>query len=196
MRTPIKDFLHSEIMPSESSMNAELIREMAESEMPFSETELSSMLSDHKAFIESGGANGYFEKMQVSGLPMNIYLGAASQGKQLMVSQKRISPNTNFQNVQLSFADFSGCICENVNFKGAYLDGSLLTDAFFANADFAGASLIGADFSRCDLRGVSFKNANLKNADFENANCESADFTGANISNATFKGTNLNQVLR
>ena len=192
----LAEFNASDVPPRESAMNAEMIRSLAENSPPFSEDQLQQMLTKHKQFIEGGGGGGRFEKLHVSGLPMNIYMGRSPEGKHFEVRMKQFTAKSTLQNAELSMADFSGSICEEVDFSGANLTGALLTDAFFAGANFEGAALEGVDFTGCDLRNVSFKGANLRNADFEIANCEGADFTDADIMGAVFPGCNLTGIKR
>lgn len=195
-RKYIEGFYQSEIPPRDSDMNASLIRSMAEGAAAFSADEIKSMLAEHAAFISSGGGGGRFERLQVAGMPMNMYWGKGSEGKQFEVRMKNFAPETDLSNAQATYADFAGCLAEEVNFAGAKLDHSLMTDAFLAGANFDGCSAVGVDFTGSDLTGASFVNADLRNADFEICNCTGVDFTGAIIDGALFKGTNLDGIRR
>lgn len=193
-RKYIEGFYQSEIPPRDSDMNADLIRSMAEGATPFTAEELKMMLEEHAAFINSGGGGGRFERLQVAGLPLNMYWGKNTAGKQFEVRMKQFSPDVSMEKAQLTYADFSGCLADEVNFQGATLDHSLMTDGFFAGANFDNVSAVGVDFTGSDLTGASFVNADLRNADFEIANCTGVDFTGANIQGAMFKGANLDGI--
>lgn len=195
-RKPIEGFYQSEIPPRDSDMNATLIRNMATGATPFTDEELKTMLAEHTEFINGGGSGGRFERLQVAGLPMNIYMGGVKVGKQFEVRMKNFAPDTNLKNAQLTYSDFAGALAEEVNFQGAKLDHSLMTDSFLAGANFDGASAVGVDFTGADLTGASFVGADLRNADFEICNCTGVDFTGANIEGALFKGTNLDGIRR
>ena len=195
-RKYIEGFYQSEIPPRDSDMNPVLIRSMAEGASPFTEEEIAALLAEHTAFINSGGGGSGFERLHIGGMPMNIYHGNGSAGKQLEVRMKHFAPDTNLEAAQMTYADFSGCLAEEVNFQKAVLDYSLLTEAFLAGANFDNCSAVGTDFTGADLTGASFVNADLRNADFEICNCTGVDFTGANIEGALFKGTTLDGIRR
>lgn len=196
-RKYIEGFYQSEIPPRDSDMDPTLIRSMASGATPFTEEQVKKMLEEHDKFIHTGGSGGRFERLQLSGIPMNIYMGRkGKEGKQLEVRMKHFSAETSLENAQLSYSDFAGAIAEEVNFQGAKLDHSLLTDSFLAGANFDNSSAVGADFTGADLTGASFANADLRNADFEICNCTGVDFTGANLEGALFKGTTLNGIRR
>lgn len=195
-RKYIEGFYQSEIPPRDSDMNPELIKNMATTAHPFTKDDLIAMIAQHADFIKSGGGGGRFERLQVAGLPLNMYWGKSSAGKQFEVRMKQFSPDVSMENVELTYADFAGCLAEDVNFQGAKLDHSLMTDAFLAGANFDNVSAVGVDFTGSDLTGASFVNADLRNADFEIANCTGVDFTGANIQGAMFKGANLDGIRR
>lgn len=197
MKRPyVEGFYQSEIPPRDSDMNPTLIRTMATNNTPLSQEQVQAMLKQHQTFLESGGAGGRFERLQMAGIPINIYRKTSSAGTQWDTKMKQLSPQVSLSKAQLSYADFAGCLAEEVNFEGANLDGSLLTDAFLAGANFDGISARGTDFTGADLTGASFVNADLRGADFEICNCTGADFTGANLEGALFKGTTLDGIRR
>lgn len=196
-RKYIEGFYQSEIPPRDSDMDATLIRSMASGANPYTEEEVNKMLEEHDKFIHSGGSGGRFERLQLSGIPMNIYMGGkGKEGKQFEVRMKHFSSEVSLENAQLTYSDFAGAIAEEVNFQGTKLDHSLLTDAFLAGANFDNCSAIGTDFTGADLTGASFVNADLRKADFEICNCTGVDFTGANLEGALFKGTTLDGIRR
>jgi uncharacterized protein YjbI with pentapeptide repeats len=157
---------------------------------------LQNALYEHREFLESGGGDGYFEGLEVAGLPLNVYMGSGSRGTQLVMRMKKFDAGTDLSHQNLAFSELSGMFGEGVNFRGANLDGSHMTYSFFAGADFSGASLVGADLTGCDLRGASFRDADLTDTDFEIADCEGADFTGAILFDTKFPGTNLTDIKR
>ncbi|BDS12235.1 pentapeptide repeat-containing protein [Aureispira anguillae] len=195
-RKYIEGFDQSDIPPRDSEMNSPLIRNMAMAAPAFTNTQIQEMLAAHAEFINDGGSAGRFERLQVAGLPMNIYIGGAQSGKQFEVRMKNFAPDTNLEQAQLTHSDFAGALAEEVNFQGAKLDHSLMTDSFLAGANFDEASAIGVDFTGADLTGASFVNTDLRNADFEICNCTGVDFSGANIEGASFKGCNLDGIRR
>ncbi|MFT5646267.1 MAG: hypothetical protein ACI976_000945 [Aureispira sp.] len=196
-RKYIEGFNQSEIPPRDSDMDAILIKSMALGSTPFTKDAIKKMLEEHANFINSGGGGGRFQRLHLSGIPMNIYIGGKEgKGKQLEVRMKHFSSEVSLENAALTYSDFAGVIAEEVDFQGAKLDHSLLTDAFLAGANFDNSSAVGADFTGADLTGASFVNADLRNADFEISNCTGVDFSGANLDGALFKGTTLNGVRR
>jgi uncharacterized protein YjbI with pentapeptide repeats len=196
-RKHIEGFYQSEMPPRDSDMDPTVIRSMAEGAIPFTKEEVKEMLDSHADFINSGGSGGRFERLHLSGIPMNIYMGKkGTKGQQLEVRMKHFSSEVSLENAQLTYSDFAGVIAEEVNFQGVKLDHSLLTDSFLAGANFDNSSAVGTDFTGADLTGASFVNADLRNADFEICNCTGVDFTGANLEGALFKGTALNGIRR
>ncbi len=195
-RKEIPGFKDSEIPPRSSNMNLELIRSMSENSDELLQETLKSMIIEHKDFISTGGASGKFERLEAAGMPMNIYMGSASRGEQFNANMKKIGKFADLSGADLTVSDFSGSLCEEVDFSKAKLNKSMFTDGFFNSANFEGAICHGTDFTNSDLRYANFKNADLRNADFEIANCEFADFTGAILDGASFKGANLENIKR
>jgi uncharacterized protein YjbI with pentapeptide repeats len=177
-------------------MDMVLIRSMSDSGDGLSGEDLQTALYEHREFLDSGGDGGYFEGLEVAGMPLNVYMGNGSRGTQLVMRMKKFNSGTDLSNQNLAYSELSGMFGEGVNFRGALLDGSHMTYSFFAGADFTGASLVGADLTGCDLRGASFRDADLTDTDFEIANCEGADFTGAILDDTKFPGTNLTDIKR
>ena len=193
-RKAIPGFYNSEMPPRDSNMDFELIRTMAEAAEDIPQETLNAMIAMHKEFVMSGGSNGKFERLEVAGMPMNIFMGNASGGTQMVV--KKVGKSSDLSGAELTCSDFSGSLCEEVNFSKATLDRAMFTEAFFKGANFEGASCRGTDFTNSDLRYANFRNADLHSADFEIANCEFADFTGAILDGASFKGANLENIKR
>lgn len=195
-RRAIPGFNQSEVPPRDTQMNTELIRSLALNSKPFSNAEIQDALNAHATFLNSGGAGGRFERLQVAGLPLNVYLSKGNAGAHLEWRHKQLARGSTVTNADFSFADLSGCMCEQVNFTASKFNGAMLTDGFFSGAIFENAVMQGADFTGSDLTNASFKNADLRNADFEIANCEGADFTGAKLEGARFPGANLKNIKR
>jgi hypothetical protein len=196
-RQGVPGFKDSEIPPRDSVMNHDLICGLASSGGAMPEDELQVLLEQHQAFLAGDGAGGSWERLHVSGIPMNLYYGSSSGGEQLKLAMKLIDSNcTQLKGANMAYADLAGALMEEVDLSGCTLDGSLLTDGFFAEANFENASLKAVDFTGSDLTNANFRGADLTNADFEIANCTGADFTGANLTGATFKGAELKNVKR
>ncbi len=177
-------------------MNVVLIRSLAQEIRPYGLNHIEQLLAKHTLFLGSSGSRGRFDCMQVAGMPMSIYKGAASKGKQWETHMKQFTASTDWSNCTISYADFAGCLAEEVNFKASILDFSLLRDAFLMAANFDNCSAEGTDLTGSDLTGASFINANLIYSNFEIANCIGADFWGALLEGACFKGTDLDGIRR
>lgn len=190
-RVHIKGFPNSEIPPRETKMDNVMIRSLAESEKPLDQKAMDKATKAHLLFLDSGGRGGYFKRLNVSGLSLNVYEKHSEDGKQLVMRSKSVKKGVSLAGKDLSYADFSGGIYEGVDFTGANLEGSILTNAFFSNAIFNKTNCTNVDFTDSDLRNVSFKEANLRKADFEIANCEGANFIDSDLTGATFPGANL-----
>ncbi len=195
-RKAILGFKDSEIPPRSSNMDLDLIRSMAEASDELLQEIIRSMIIEHKDFITTGGDTGQFEGLEAAGMPMNIFMGSASRGTQFDANMKKIGKLSDLSEANLTLSNFSGSLCEEVNFSKTILNKAMFTDAFFKDSNFEGSTCHGTDFTNSDLRYANFRNADLTNADFEIANCEFADFTGAKLDGASFKGTNLENIKR
>ena len=187
----VPGFKDSHLPPRANTMNRELIHSLAESNLPLSAEAVKETIAEHLIFLDTGGRGGQFTRLEVSGMPLNVYSETADAGTQLELRMKKLAMGTDLSNADLSNCDLSGVIAEGVNFSGAKMDGSILTDGFFRGANFDGVSLRDVDMTGADFRNASFKGADLKGADFEICDCEGADFRGAKIANALFTGANL-----
>ncbi len=129
---------------------------------------------------------------------------------------------SNFDRALLRACTFIGCKAQGVSFIGAnlgnarFVEGCVLDDAQFLEADLSRANLRGmslaraefrkavldhADFSECDLgqakfyqaiaRETKFEVADLRNAELMSANLMNASFARATIYGADFRGANL-----
>ena len=192
-----EDFPLSEVPRGETAMDPSLIKSLLQSGDALDGDELATAVADHERFVAGGGAGGTWQTLEVAGMPMCIYMGAASEdGTQLVMRLRRIPTGASLHGKNLSSADFSGCSCEGVSFRKAKLDGSVAIDSFFDGADFTDGSLRNVDFSRASLKGCSFRGADLQGADFENCELTGADFTGATLHGSRFPGANLEGVKR
>jgi hypothetical protein len=196
VRSYPSEFFKAEFPPRDNYMNVALIRSLAQGTRPYRLDHIEQLLAEHSLFLGSGGSGSRFDCMQVAGMPMNIYKGAASKGKQWETRMKHFAASTDLSNCTISYADFAGCLAEEVNFEASILDFSLLRDAFLMAANFDNCSAEGTDFTGSDLTGASFINANLSDSNFEIANRIGVDFRGALLEGACFKGTNLDGIRR
>lgn len=189
------DFRGADQPPRADSMNKELIRSMSLSSI-ISDEEMSGLIQEHALFLNTGGGNGRFEMLEAAGLPMNIYLGKSTEGKQLDINLKNISNCTVLKNAQLSVANMSGVYGERANFSGAIIERSMMTNSYYHQANFENANLTGVDLTGSDLREANFRNAILDGTDFEICDCSGADFTGAKMTNCSFLGAKIDGVKR
>jgi hypothetical protein len=186
-------FPHSE-EPSNRDMDADLVRDLADSADPMGAEAWSALVEAHARFLESGGTGGRWELLSVSGLPMCIYTGAEGRrGEQAVLRLKNIA-GIDARGAWLAWADLSGAYAKGADFSGANLSGSVLIDSWFEAASFEGARMHHVDLSGTRLQGANFRNADLKGADFECADCTGADFRGANLEGARFPGATLEAV--
>ena len=111
--------------------------------------------------------------------------GADLSGARLIRSNLRLAligleVPAKLQNVQASYA----------NFSGADLSTSDLGGGVFDHADFSGAIM-----NTAKLRGANFQEATLTDAHFDEADLSRADFTGADLSGVDFTGADLSDAI-
>lgn len=176
-------------------LDAGMMRNMAQSKPPLAAKEWKALLKKHKAFIDAGGGNGKWHVLEVSGLLLAALEGyKPDTGEQASLYLRQLPAGFDARKAQLPWMNGCGVFAEGVDFCGANLKSSVLSDSFLAGARFDAADLSGVDFSRADLRGASFKNATLAGADFEACDLTGADFTGARVEDARFPGAKLGGV--
>ncbi len=182
-------------VPSSRSMDRAMIESLAQSTPPLDKKAWKALVEEHRRFLQNGGAGGSWQLLSVSGLPLNMYVGAqASEGTQAVLRLKNIA-GTQAKKADLSYADLSGCYAKEANFTQADLTRSVATDAIFDGALFEGAKLQYTDFSGSRLGGANFRHADLTGADFECADLTGADFSGAILEGSRFPGATLNGVI-
>lgn len=84
----------------------------------------------------------------------------------------------------------SQAMVDQVNLRGAELEGANMSGLQLSYKDFAGAQADGASFLGSQLKDASFQGANLRGAclqgaDLAGANLRGADFTGADVAGVT-----------
>lgn len=197
VRDQLIDFPFSYQPGSERDMDLDFIETRVDDADEADEFGLMAMLEEHDKFLRSGGAGGSWTLLSVSGLPLNVYQGAAgSEGTQLVLRLKKIPNQSSLKRKDLRFADFSGCMAKEVDFSQANLEGSVATDSIFTGSLFTGANLKQVDFSGSNLQNCDFSGADLSCADFENADCTGCDFRNAKLKQARFPGTVLRDIKR
>ena len=215
----VSGFWNSELPPRDSSMANEMIRDIAQSTGPLSPEDFSLAMKKHKIFLEQGTEGLKFTGLDAAGFPMTIIerqyggmvgnslvgegyleklrkIANTNEGTHLAMIMRSVDPNTKLENENFTFSDWNGSYAKDAQFINCIFDRSLMTNGYYANANFEGSSFVGVDFTDSDLTNANFRNCNLTKADFEICNCDGADFTGANLSGASFKGASLNNVKR
>lgn len=179
---------------SERSMDVDVVEELAESSDPVSPAEWAELVDAHARFLESGGTNGRWKLLSVSGLPLCIYHGAEGRrGEQAVLRLKHIA-ELDASGAWLSWADLSGAYARGIDLSAANLAGAVMIDSCFAEAIFDSAYMQNVDLSGARLVGASLRDADLRGADFEATDCTGADFRGANLEGARFPGAILDDV--
>ncbi len=159
--------------------------------------EIHAMLAAHNVFLRDGGGAGKWTQMWVGPMVLATYLGATEVGgKQLSFVLKRIPRSIDLGEQDLRYSNLANCFCEEVDFSGSLLEGSVAVDGFWGRANFAGADLRRVDFSGSDLRGACFADADLRGADFECTDCTGADFRGAQLAGSRWPSAILDGIER
>lgn len=191
------DFPLASVPRGERSMDPNLVQSLASAAEALQGAALEEAAKAHAEFLESGGRDGDWELLSVSGMPLCVYTGAKGEsGAQLVLRLKKVAEGASLAGKDLAHADLSGSLCKGVVFAKARIDRSVAIDAFFDGADFSGASLRKIDFSGSSLKGCRFQDADLRGADFEHTDCTGADFTGAKLEGARFPGAILEGIRR
>jgi uncharacterized protein YjbI with pentapeptide repeats len=84
---------------------------------------------------------------------------------------------------------------EDVDLRGASLDGLCFDGCAMRNVKLGEASLVKCQFKGADLRGASFWAANLKDAVFDAADLEEADLDMANVDGVSLKGAKIRKAI-
>ena len=150
------------------------------------------ILEDHDTFLLQGGAGGTWDTFYIKNLIFGVYLKPKpNQGTQAKLCFNNLA-EIELKNISIPYADCSAILCENKDWSGADLEGSLFIDSILNHCSFENADLYGADFSRSDMKNCNFQGASLIKTDFENCDLSGANFKGAQIDASTlFKNANL-----
>lgn len=148
----------------------------------------------------------YTEKINLSGLDLKSidfkYLNRFIQSDLRQVDMRGVViEQVQFRGAKLNGADMSQAVLKEGNFIRATMDhvklrAAELTDANFYGAAgknilFEGALLARANFKETSFLEVYFENAVAFDANFEKAQLQGANFMSADLRNANFKGANL-----
>lgn len=177
-----------------TSLNTELMHQISENSEAISINKLSSILEEHKLFLESGGKGGTWQSLEAGGLTLAVYMGGkALRGKQASFLNRNLSL-LELGNSNLECSDFVNVFYMSGNFRDSNLKNCIFIDSVLIGTDFSGADLTGTDFSRALMMNCKFVGANLSACDFENCDLTGSDFTNAVTSGARFPGAKLDSV--
>ena len=95
------------------------------------------------------------------------------------------------QDVDLRGANLQGANLQDVDLRGAYLRGANLQDVDLRGANLQGAYLRGANLQDVDLRGANLQGANLREANLQDDDLLFANLQGANLRDANLRGADL-----
>ena len=95
--------------------------------------------------------------------------------------------------------NLTGVVGFKVRFRGAYMDGSDLSEGDFTKGDFTevnleGATAVGARFTTAKMREVNGTKANFTDADFSEAGLHEANFTSADLSRCDLSASRGNKI--
>ena len=162
---------------------------------PLSITQFNTIIHEHNAFLNSGGAGGTWQVLIVGGRTFGVYKNKPfEKGQQATFDLQQINQTLPLIGIELPYSSWCGCYAKAQDFSHAILTGSLITDAQLEHSDFSNAILKNVDFSRSNLTNANFSNANVQGADFENAILTNANFKGALLNGSQFKGAILDGV--
>jgi uncharacterized protein YjbI with pentapeptide repeats len=148
----------------------------------------------------------YTEKINLSGLDLKSidfkYLNRFIQSDLRQVDMRGVViEQVQFRGAKLDGADMSQAVLKEGNFIRARMDHVKLRAAELTDANFYGAAgknvlfesalLARANFKETSFLEVYFENAVAFDANFEKAQLQGANFMSADLRNANFKGANL-----
>lgn len=130
-----------------------------------------AILTEHRKWLESGGADG-----ERANLDRAFLYQAALEGALLWQAHAR---HAFLSEAQLGGADLSDCDLTEATLEEADLAGANLRDAILIGANLSNARLTNADLSGADLSGAVLSGADLAGANLANAQGLTRDQLGA-----------------
>jgi uncharacterized protein YjbI with pentapeptide repeats len=106
-----------------------------------------------------------------------------------------VNASSDFSDLLLDMADFSGAELNQVRFDRTKLEGANFDHAKLFDVSFARADVTEADFSNLKATHVDFEAANLDHANFTNAKLEQVSFREANMRGSTLTRTQISYSL-
>jgi hypothetical protein len=177
-----------------STINAELVRQLASAAPPFTADGWRALLDAHARWLDSGGGGGDgdlpdssfyespWETLEAAGFILALWTGpGGTEGTQAVLRMKNLEGGIDLTAARLAWADLSGVYGTHLDLSRADLRGVTATDAHLPDAVFRDADLRMSDFSRANLAHADFTNANLEGCDFDRADLTGANFTSARI---------------
>ena len=102
---------------------------------------------------------------------------------------------SDFQHVDLSFAEFENAIMSEMYLCGSDLRGANLRGAELSNSNLERVSLVGAQLKNALMDNANLKDANLENADLRGARMMYTDLTSARLIETKVKADTLDAVI-
>ena len=92
----------------------------------------------------------------------------------------------NFNGADLRFSDLSNCILSGINFEGSDLSGCNLSYSVFIDSNFSNCTLYGSNFHRAILRYTNFEDSNLSYVDLSYTKLNHVKLKRSNLHHADF----------
>lgn len=178
---------------------------------------LAELLTDHKAWVNSGGQNG--QQLDLSGYDLRDVVDLKShpltairalnasfiaQDLRRADLQSGVFDHSDFRDCQFGSADLRGSSFKNANFARADFSAAKLAALSFKirdkperlqRTDFSGANLRYAILGQADLRHAILMGADLTGAILTGCDLSHADLSGAILSGAVLKNAKLEDTI-
>lgn len=96
-----------------------------------------------------------------------------------------------FADKDLTLCDFSGSTIRNVNFRNAFMEDAIFTEAELTDLRMENAFLDTASFAVATIRNVSFTSSSLRDANFSDASISECTFDGCRLHGSIFASASL-----
>ena len=168
-------------------------QEHAAANPPGDEEVWAAALQEHRAWLESDGAEGRRLDLRLSTAPLAPQSASDDRRERLLAADMR---KVNLRGADLRGADLNRLDLRGADLRGATLRGARLIRADLRGADLRevkpqGATLEGADLRGADLRALSLGSTSLRGADMSGADLRDADLGHCDLRIAKARGANL-----
>lgn len=150
-----------------------------------SEEGLTTILDDHKKWLNSEGKEGKQADFHHANLEKRNLKEAILKKAKLLYAKL---DHAEFQNAKLQYAFLQNTRARKTNFEGADLFNARCSNGYFYEANFKEAKLQSAHFDNTNLRSADFQGADLPLADLQNAHMHQTVLRSANLQNADLTG--------